>query len=154
MTKPTQEPNINGTIKEPSKGENTPSPHEESSKVDLGLADLGAIWQRVVSAYAEQIARGGELAEAEVKLSVKAAAICAAALILLLGLAIITWAAIGLTLGFTLYTTGMHWLAIPVAVVALNFIVGLGLFFLIKQIKPYIGLPKTLKALSKQDNKE
>lgn len=154
MTKPTQEPNINGTIKDPSKGENPPSPHEESSKGDLGLADLGTIWQRVISAYAEQIARGGELAEAEMKLSVKAAAICTAAFTLLLGLTIITWAAIGLTLGFTLYTTGMHWLAIPVAVVALNFIVGLGLFFLIKQIKPYIGLPKTLKALSKQDNKE
>ena len=121
---------------------------ESAPVADAGIADILPAWQQFFSAKLENIVKGGELVEAELKLSVKATVLCASIVLVLFGLGLICWTAFCASVGYAMYLSGMHWLIIPATIIGLNLLAIMGSVLQLKRFKSYVSFAKTKNMLS------
>lgn len=121
------------------------SEHQEQESAasinDVALSDILSAWQEVFTVYKLQILKAGDLVGSEIKLSVKAMLLSLIGLLVLVGIGLIMWITVCLTVAYTVYAYGGHWLLIPATVLMINAIVAWVGFRLYKQSKAAIGLP-------------
>ncbi|GAC15717.1 hypothetical protein [Aliiglaciecola lipolytica] len=113
------------------------------------LADVQASWLRAWEAQKEQFSKAKSLASAEISLCFKAIILSALCVLLLVGVALLTWATILLSAGYAAHVAGIHWAVIAIAAIVLN----LMLFWIVGRIfinaKRSISLQTTLDAIFK-----
>ncbi|MDO6426677.1 hypothetical protein Q4489_06605 [Thalassotalea sp. 1_MG-2023] len=127
---------------------------DATSANDVALSDILSAWQEVLTVYKLQILKASDLVGSEIKLSVKAMTLSLIGLLVLVGIGLIMWITLCLTIAYTVFTFGGHWLLIPSTVLLINAVVAWISFKLYKQSKSAIGLPYAKSLLMNSEPEE
>ncbi|OKY25005.1 MULTISPECIES: hypothetical protein [Thalassotalea] len=125
-----------------------------TSANDVALSEILSAWQEVLTVYKLQILKAGDLVGSEIKLSIKAMTLSLIGLLVLVGIGLIMWITVCLTIAYAVFTFGGHWLLIPATVLLINAIVAWISFKLYKQSKSAIGLPYAKSLLVNSESEE
>ncbi|MBU2876522.1 MULTISPECIES: hypothetical protein [Aliiglaciecola] len=113
----------------------------------VDFSDLQAYWSRVWDAQKEQISKAKSLAVQELTLSGKALLLSAVCVLLLVGISLIIWTTLLLTLGYGAHAFGVHWLIVALSLIVINVLMFWVIHRIFKNAIRSIGLSTTIKTL-------
>ncbi|MFA3792096.1 hypothetical protein AB6T38_13335 [Aliiglaciecola sp. SL4] len=117
------------------------------------LADLQACWARVWASQKDQVSKAKSLAAQEFKLSIKAFLLSMVCILLLVGVSLIIWVALLLTVGYAAFNYGIHWLLIATFFISLNLLMFWLIHRVFKNAARSMGFSTTINAVFGKSNK-
>lgn len=127
---------------------------QASAQADASFQSLLASWKAVFESFKLKLHSHTDLVSADLRLSVKALAVAAMAILTFVGVALVLWSSLLIAMTFGLLTLGVHWGLCTLIVVLLN----IGVLIMTKRILSdaikSISLQASVEALSSSQKSE
>lgn len=123
----------------------------EEQQSDAAPLSVLAAWEKVFRAYLLKARLAKDVIKADLTLSLQAIIASAICLMTLVGIGLLIWITLLLTLGYGLYTLGAHWLFIPITFVAINVALLFLTYGIFKRVKQSININASVEMFSDND---
>ncbi|EWH10854.1 hypothetical protein DS2_06171 [Catenovulum agarivorans DS-2] len=107
----------------------------------------GVSWLQLVRSFERRYAALIQLVMADVQLSVKALFVCLFCLLLMSGLALVSWCGLLAIVAFALHAIGLNWFTVATLVLAFNIVMLLVVRSIFNSSKKELALSQSLKAI-------
>ncbi|WP_133468686.1 hypothetical protein [Paraglaciecola marina] len=118
---------------------------------DAAPLSILAAWEKVFRAYLVKARLAKDVIKADLTLSLQALIASAICLMTLVGIGLLIWITLLLTLGYGLYTLGAHWLFIPITFVVVNVALLCCTYGIFKRVKRSININASVDMFSDND---
>lgn len=124
---------------------------QASANADASFRTLVSSWKAVFHSFKLKFHSHSDLVAADFKLSVKALALSVLCIMLFVGLALVLWSTLMITLTYALVTLGWHWALCATVVILLNLLAMLIVKRLLSSAISAISMQATAEALLSSD---
>ncbi|MEP1553692.1 MAG: hypothetical protein ABJJ44_19085 [Paraglaciecola sp.] len=118
---------------------------------DAAPLSILAAWEKVFRAYLVKARLAKDVVKADLTLSLQALIASAICLMTLVGIGLLIWITLLLTLGYGLYSLGAHWLFIPLTFVVVNVALLYCTYGIFKRVKQSININASVDMFSDND---
>lgn len=124
---------------------------QASAQADASFGVLVSSWQALFESIKLKVHSHTDLAAADFRLSVRAVVVAAICILIIVGIALVVWATLMITMTYALITYGFHWLVCASLVVLCNLVAMILVKRVLSAAISAISMKATAEALLSSD---